>query len=215
MNARGRVLVFVLLAVSFMPANTVANLVTIELVAQVTAIDDMSNLLESLIDVGDELRGTYLYEASTSDASPLSTVGQYSHYSTPHRIALSCQGLAFQTDPGNVDFLIGILNDNDGRDSYGFASYNNLPLPNGVEVQHISWQLDDYTAMALSSDALPLTAPLLGEWSHPRQLMITLGAWGGSGIGAEVTSVHLVPEPATVFLLALGGIVLLRVRRQP
>ena len=121
-------------------------------------------------------------------------------------------GFTFQTDPDNVDFLITILNNHNGGDMYCLLNYNNLPLSNGVYVENIAWQLDDYSGTALSSDALPVTPPVLANWPDTlAHLNITFGYKGSSYIRAEVTSA--VPEPATVLLLALGSLLLTRRRR--
>lgn len=43
-------------------------------------------------------------------------------------------------------------------------SYNNLPFSDELLVEYISWQLDDPTQTALSSDALPTVFPVLEDW---------------------------------------------------
>jgi hypothetical protein len=93
-------------------------------------------------------------------------VGDYRHTSSPCGITVNAGGFVFQTDPGNVDFLVEIVNDHGttARDNYLLRSYNNLPLANGALVEHIAWQLDDPTATAISSEALPTTPPILTHW---------------------------------------------------
>lgn len=73
----------------------------------------------------------------------------------------------FQTDPGNVNFLLEVVHGypGDGSDNYLLRSYNNLPLSNGITVDHIAWQLDDPSATALRSTALPRKAPTLADWT--------------------------------------------------
>jgi hypothetical protein len=89
-------------------------------------------------------------------------------------------------------------------------SDNNLSLYQGVSIDTISWQLDDYSGMALSSDALPTTAPVLSDWPDTFDHLYIHGQSFGSSffIRAPVTSAELVPEPATIALLALGGLFL-------
>jgi hypothetical protein len=54
------------------------------------------------------------------------------------------------------------VNDYNGSDDYLLLSYNNTST--GPAVEYISWQLDDPMQTALSSAALPSTAPVLSSW---------------------------------------------------
>ena len=193
--------------------NLRAEIVTIYLTAEVTYVDDLADLLEGKINLGDTITGSYSYDSDTPDTIPLDTVGNYWHYNAPYGFNLSTDSLVFQTDPDNVHFLVGIFNNHNipPPDGYLLRSYSNLPLSNGVLVDHISWQLDDDSGTALSSDALPTTPPVLEDWGFDWGLRITFGFKGSSKIRAEVTSA--IPEPATVLLLALGGLLLTRQRR--
>ena len=124
------------------------------------------------------------------------------------------------TDPENVEFTIHIDNDipvvGGAHESYGIDSYNNLPLPNGRSVNEISLSLYNSSPIlnALSSVELPTTAPVLDDWGNA-----TVGIEGGGGlreggtpfeVRGRLTSAVLIPEPATLGLLGLGGLVLLR-----
>jgi hypothetical protein len=133
-------------------------------VAQVATVDDFGNALGGAISVGDTIVGQYRYLSTTPDSNALPAVGDYWHSSSPHGITLDIGGFTFETDPDNVRFLVEILNDHTGQDAYLLRSYNNLPLSNGVSVEHIAWQLDDFTTSALSSAALPTVAPDLSVW---------------------------------------------------
>ncbi len=169
--------------------------IEIKITAEVTYVDDRPNLLEGKINVGDIITGSYIYDSNTIDTNPSSSVGDYQHSTSPYGVYLSAGGFTFQTDLSNVDFLVEI-GDNvpSNLDFYLFHSYNNLPLSNGVEVDHISWQLDDYSGTALSSTALPTTPPVLEDWSNVWELHIRCGYKGSIRIAAEVISVELV-EP--------------------
>ncbi len=187
------------------------QIITINITAEITQVDDYGDLLEGQINVGDIITGSYTYDSATPDSNPLSTVGVYQHSTSPYGygISLSTGGFIFQTDPDNVGFLMTTLNNHNGKDMYYLQSYNNLPLSNGLLVDQIGWQLDDYSRTALSSDALPTTLPVLEDWPDSFGMHISLGIdKPEAGIYADVTSVALVPEPGTVLLLGLGGIVL-------
>jgi len=195
-------------------ASASGELITIGLRAEVTYIDQSAyDLLEGHVQLGDTLTGTYTYDSQTPDSNPLSGVGDYYQDSAPCGIRLEAGGIVFESDPDILNFLIELNDNHVGEDNYLLRSYSNLPLPNGVEVDHISWQLDDPSCTALSSDALPLGPPVLSDWQY-QGLSIELGPKGGANIGAQVTCVWLIPEPATVLLLGCGSVLLLRKRRR-
>lgn len=127
---------------------------------------------------------------------------------------LSAGGFDFRTDPNDVSFVVVIKDDwnwiGEPYDGYTLASYNNLPTPTGGYISEISWELQDYSRDALSSDTLPTTAPVLEDWEEYQGLWIV----GDFFIGAHVTETVLIPEPATVLLLGLGGLALEKVHRR-
>jgi hypothetical protein len=172
-----------------------AEMITIAITGQVTGVEDQYGHLENKIHVGDSITGTYIYDSIASGPP-------YDYYSNPCGISLYAGGFNFKTDQNNVHLHISVIN-NDllGYDGYSMTSYNNLSLSNGALVESINWQLEDTTGTALSSDALPLTAPDLSRWNS-NLLRITHDR--DFTIDATVTSAVLIPEPATVFLFSLG-----------
>jgi hypothetical protein len=211
MKKKAEILTVLFMVLSLWTGSLRAELITIYLTAEVTALDDRDNLLESKVSIGDIITGSYSYGSDTLDTNPLDEAGEYWHYSPPYGISLNVGGFVFQTDPQNVDFLVAVVNDHlNEYDLYLLQSYINLPLTNGVHVGYISWQLDDYSATALSSVALPTTPPVLGDWEF-NNLNIVLGQYASVVMHARVT--NAVPEPATVLLLALGSLIIARRRR--
>jgi hypothetical protein len=174
-----------------------ADLITIAITGQVTGVSDQYGHLENKIHIGDTITGTYTYDSSASGPP-------YDYYSNPCGMSLYTGGFNFKTDQNNVHFHISVINNDSGYDYYSMISYNNSSLSNGTPVQHVFWDLEDPTGTALSSDALPLTAPDLSKWDssiYANQLGISGSEFG---IGATVTSAVLIPEPITVFLLGFG-----------
>jgi hypothetical protein len=180
-----------------------AELITIAITGVVDGFGDNGNYLEGKVHVGDAITGTYTYESTIPDSDPYDdpAVGFYCNYGSPCGVSLTVDGFNFKTDPANTKFLIEIDNNNSGIDGYLIRSYNNLAISNGSPVETISWELQDNTCTAFSSDALPTTAPILSQWQ-------TNSLWFGMsryyGIGAHVTSATLIPEPATILLFGLG-----------
>jgi len=183
-----------------------AELITIAIEATVDIVEDYGDYLEGQISPGSIITGYYTYESTTPDTNPSGLVGDYWHYSSPCGIFLSVGGFNFQTDLTNVNFLVEIVNNNAGIDGYLVRSYNNLPLSNSTIVDYISWVLQDYTMDAISTDALPLTIPILEDW--PSMNDLRLESDRNFLVDAHVTSAVLVPEPATLLFLAFGALIL-------
>ncbi len=168
---------FCLIIVSITHTFLFAETITIDITAEVSYVDDIGNTLGGAVEVGDIISGQYTYESTTPDTNPLPTVGDYLHYTSPYGISLEVNGLIFKTDYANVNFLVEIVNDHAPGippcDNYLLRSYNNLSLSGGIVVEHISWQLDDPTATALSSEALPVDPPVLDDWQSIFGISIT------------------------------------------
>ena len=189
-----------------------AEIITIAIEATVDLVDDFGNYLEGSITPGDIVTGTYTYDSDTSDSNPLPTAGGYWYYESPFGISLSVGGFDFRTDPCNVKFGIGISNDGSlDDDGYVVISYNNLPLSNGVPVDHISWQLDDPSGQALSSTELPITAPVLSDWEQ--FFGLTFERQRQFFVRSYVTSACVIPEPASI--MSFGSAFILLRRNRP
>jgi hypothetical protein len=194
----------------FWPPGASAALVTIEIEAVVDEVGDPHGYLGGRITSGDTVTGSYTYDTSTADSNPSSQGADYRHYQAPCGISLSVGGFEFRTDPGNVDFLIQIIDDYPPEDNYLVRSRNNLPLPDGTYVGGISWVLEDPSGTALSSDALPATAPVLDDWGS-NELWFGGGIRGDAfGVISHVTSAAVIPEPGAIVLLGVGALILVK-----
>ncbi len=206
----------ILCGLVFSPSPTQATLITIGIEAVVDDVVETGDYLNGRIKVGDLITGTYTYDTDTPDSSSSPNVGRYEHYTYPSGISLSVGGFDFMTDPATTNFLIEIVNDFPD-DAYSVISYRNLALSDGTSVGHISWGLRDYSATAISIADLAPTAPVLDDWGGNR-LEFGAGSGGrdtgepatGFGVMAHVTSAVVIPEPATILLLGLGGIAVIR-----
>jgi len=172
------------------PANSPFHII-IKIVAQVTFVYDEYNILGGAIKVGDEITGKYTYNSRTPDSEPDPHQGKYEYTSSPFGIELKTGEFVFKTNPNDVKFRISIGDDCFYTgDSYIVFSYNNSPLSNGIIVDSIYWHLNDRDGNALSSDVLPITAPVLSDW--PWNELGIAGYKPGSGIFiiyAKVTKV--------------------------
>jgi len=197
----------IVLCVALAPVR--ADLITIAISGQVTGVSDEYNLFGGQISVNDVISGTYTYDSAISDSDPWEMRGYYVFHSAPAGISLNVGNFNFRTNSNSVDFYIEIVNNElAGTDDYAVRSYNNLPLPGDIPVDHIVWQLSDYTGTALSSDVLPLTAPDLSKWEP--LFGIGIGSQRDRDtlfeIQAVVATATLVPEPATLLTLLFGSL---------
>jgi hypothetical protein len=199
-----------------------AEIIKIGLTGVVDNVSDPYNLLGNQIHQGDTITGFYVYDSTTPDTNPLSIVGEYWHSGEPYGIVLTAGTITFQTNPLQTNplngrFLVDIINDSQGNDSYGVGSRNNLKLANGTIVDSLSWGLTDNFGVAISSTDLPVTPPDLSKWPF-NSLYIRGGADDGTApcydkpffVDGHVTSDYLIPEPVSLCLLAFGALFLRR-----
>ncbi len=199
------------------------EIIQIDITAEVIDISQpYGDVLGGQVNVGDILTGSYIYDSTTPDTNPLNEeIGIYHHTTSPYGISVEVGGLIFQTDPCSVAFNI-IITDNwpAGTDMYQIYSTNNLPFTDDIFIDDIYWLLSDSSGTAVSSDELPVTPPVLEDWSS-HILGVSASMWiedfpghlklvDAFHIGATVTLA--VPEPATVLLFGLGGLILTRYR---
>jgi hypothetical protein len=208
---------------------TRAALIPIAFTAEVIRVTDDFDLLSGNVSLGDTMTGVYIYDTSIPDLYPETCIGQYVHSDPPCGITLTIGSLVFMTDPENVEFVVtiydspcvapGIPPPAGGQyDSYSIRSSNNFPLPNGTAVREILLAASGDTTI-FSSDALPTTAPDINAGWRENKIDIDIsgGSWenatGVFYIEGVLSSVSVIPEPATMTLIGLGALVFLRVHR--
>jgi hypothetical protein len=153
------------------------GVITIKIDAQITGVQDTNNLLEGKIKVNDSITGKYTYDSGTPDSNSDPHVGVYKYNSSTYGIKLEAGGFVFETNSSDVDFGISIADNFSyyyNWDLFTLESNNNSELSNGLLVIYIGWGLIDTTGNALSSDALPTTAPVLSDWEE--NILIIMGS---------------------------------------
>jgi hypothetical protein len=190
---------------------TQADPITIQITGEVTAFSYWRGPVIN-IPVGSVFTGTYTYDSSTPNSGTFSPqVGTYLHNS-PCGFDISLGGYEFRTAP-NGQLEMDIWHNFVGKygpvaDEYYIRSGLNFPLPNGASYEMI-WDLKDNTHTALSSIALPVTAPVLNDWGVNS---FSIDYPNCFSIGGTVTQAVLIPEPVTGVLM-VTGLLLLRRRR--
>jgi len=190
---------------------------TVSRIAEPGRVDPIPRI-EGYVDIGDSFSGILKYDTSAPDVLPEGYAGRYLYSVGPSGISLSTGEHVFMTNPQSVDFEVKIYNDTPtvaSHDYFGASSWENLPFLDGyVSIDKIGIAAyADHTWIA-SAD-LPTSENELLGWDTMRVSV------SGTGIGGEVfgfegdiTSMSIIPEPATVLFLVLGGIGL-RVLRAP
>ena len=209
----------VVLCVALAPAR--AEIIKIGLTARVDSVVDSYNLLDGKIQGGDTIMGFYTYDSIPDSIEYYPDTRGYLYLGSPYGMTLMDNGITFQTDYANVNFVIGISNDSQGNDGYSAGSKNNLMLVDNVPTSDIIldtffWQLTDNFGVAISTTDLPVTPPDLSKW--PFNNLHISGGIGGTapcydkpfGIDGHVTSAYLIPEPLSLGLLGFGSLFLRR-----
>ena len=193
-----------------------AEQIKIGLTGQIDLVMDSYNLLESKIHKDDLITGFYIYDLSIPDSNPQDFASLYVYTNSPNGMSLSVGGITFQTNPNDVLFTI-LLSDygfDAPLDAYHITSYHNSSLTNNLRVDNIDWYLFDNTGNALSSPILSNIPPELSLWQDNAFMIsgsdIPLPPEKSQGfqVNGHITSVYLIPEPATLLLLGIGGFLL-------
>jgi len=210
---RNKVVILILVVLLFCGGLTQAVPITIEITGNITSVGGYTEAIPDTIHEGVSFTGTYTYESSTDGS-----VGGHHVHDAPYGIDLFLGGYEFKTAPNHVgQFDMWITNDGFGAggmtDYYLVRSYQNVSIPSvGFTISDIRWDLWDSRHIALSSGALPVTAPILTDWDYN---VLTIGGVYGpnlTGLTIYGTVTQVIPEPLSGILMAVG-VLLLRRRR--
>lgn len=132
----------------------------------VTLINDPTLELGGQINLGDALYADYVYDPSTPDSNAAAEVGDYWHTTAPYGVYIHMGPWLLSTDPTNVNFLVEYVNDYYSLDNFVFHSYNNITAVGPtLDVDIISWQLDDPTMSALANtNPVPIDLAAWQSW---------------------------------------------------
>jgi hypothetical protein len=185
-----------------------AEPVTISFEATVDYIEDTNGALNGKLNPGSTITGKYTYDPAQTDSNPSPEVGDYEFDASPFGITLNLANTIVGTAP-NGNFLIETVNDYNGTDNFLLRSYENTSSDKALAINHISWQLDDPTMTALSSDALPSSPPNLANFQSWFGINVE-GTNGSFFLAATVTKITTGPQlflPAVSILPASGQLV--------
>ncbi|MFA6187056.1 MAG: hypothetical protein WC770_07600 [Phycisphaerae bacterium] len=203
MNQKRKILIVVAVLLCY---GGLAQAVPITIQISGTITSTSGNGLPSTIHEGVIFTGVYTYDSLTSDLYPSSQRGEYQI----NDMSIVISGYEFKVAPKLV-----IMDDdpvNGVKDYYIVYTGKDFTVPSaGLTIDYIRWALWDSSHTAFSSDALPITAPVLTKWDHN-----VLDIYGfdslGYGLSIQGTITHATPEPLTGVLLTMGVFFLRRKR---
>ena len=166
---------------------------------QVTYVTDFGFELDGSVTNGSPVKGFYIYDDSVADQNTDSTVGDYHYTNGVSGMTVRVGNYVFRTNPDHVDFLLEVVNRD--RDSYLIRSYHNV-TSTGLRIDEMAWQLDDASGTALTSDAIPRSAPNLLAYPDTMFGLSVDGGFDGYFIRAMISSVTVttpvIPNPPEV-----------------
>ena len=161
----------------------------------VSVVDDLGFSLDGSITNGATFEGFYIFESTATDSNADPTVGDYAFTDNRLGLAVLVGNYVFRSNPRHVALEIETVN-RPGDDHYLVRSRNNVcsqPLTMG----EMSWQLDDITGAAVTSDVLPIAPPDLAAFSRQFGLSISVGCDPTPGL-VRGTVNSIVESPAVI-----------------
>ncbi len=182
-----------------------AEVVTINIEAEISDFHDLGDaIFGGAINEGDYMWGQLTYETTTPDLDGSFMYGLYDLSNTPYGMTLHTGSFTFMT-PSDGSFFIGINSYNNSMVYMG----DGLPHSNGAPVDLLQWNILYETENTLLSDALPTTAPVLGDVGAGMDNIITIQGYVSPTMGYSLlvspTSAVLAPEPISSTLFLVGG----------
>lgn len=174
--------------------------ITFQMQGTITSVDDIQNLTGVV--VGDTWTLDWTFDSGAPDTEPAPDFGVYAI----DTMFLDIGGNSFNpVSPGGPPIAVG---NGAAQDSYrleGFPSFAGA----GEDAPIFRVELFDDQATVFSDDSLPLAPPDLSEFET--RLFRLDDLFPNVTLIGTITS--FTPEPATLSLLALGGLLLTRRRR--
>ncbi len=163
------------------------EIITFNFTGEVSHISDTLNIFPDVL-VGDPVAGSYSYDTNAADDDPDPGNGVY----IAGNLTVQIGTWTFQSDASGSTTVTVENRFSDRLEILNFGSFTpKFVFPGIAEVLFV--QFYDVDGTALSSDALPVAAPVLSEYEEASGAVGYLGAadpfFSASSIGFDITSV--------------------------
>lgn len=189
--------------------SAVAAPVTVKLTGQVDGLMNANGpVLGGQIQMGQPFTATYTYDPDSGDMEPDPEYGSYAPSAAMGaKIKVSIGSWTFES-LATSQFTANVSNPASPglSEHFSLQSYPNKPLPSGASVSFITLSLFDSDGTALSSDALPATAPDVQAFAYRKVEIHGSGSNSVYEIYLDIETAEIVPpaidiSPASGFLL--------------
>jgi hypothetical protein len=170
-----------------------ADIITVQVTAEITQFEDNGGYFDGSISVGTLLTMTYSYDTEVSGIAVSSGL-EYEQFA-PNLINISIGNYEFQN---SGSFFLYIENGVIDQFQLG-ATVESGSLPES----NLSMMLYDTDGTALSTDLLPEINYNLNDWYG---FDIDIDGGREFSIEMDIKSISIIPEPATIFILSIGGL---------
>jgi hypothetical protein len=182
-----------------------AAIITFGFSGKLTYVEDRNSRLGGTLEAGDTFSGTYSFDPSVQDTED----GDPAHGYYPNAltvIAGEVNGIPLAGDGSGGFSRIEVRDDSYGADTYlarGMSTLLNIPL---IFAVYVDVPTDSFTGDSI------LRVPSIDTALRTAFSLYTQED-GVVDIKGELDSLYLVPEPATLFFMAVGAVCFLRSRR--
>ena len=205
-----------------------AEIVTVEVTGVVDTVETLGDFaLDGSVSIGTSMTGFCTYDSETPDLHENEGFGEYALIST----SMGIGNYIFTHDSISETALFEVVNFAVIYSAKsGSASFNGTVFDDGTPKTYddIIWHYNSFALLGLATsshdyivdDSLPDSSsfPPLSSFDIYKLFGIHFievsSGDGDFGISGEITSINVIPEPATVLFLALGSVLLLRRRKK-
>ena len=199
-------IIFAVVVLSIFPTSNMADTVEFEFSGFIDIINSNENNALGNVYLNQPFDGWFTY-SSVPDQSSDPVYGSYGQDASIS-VTLGTQIISYIDD-----YVIIVVSNNDytGADSFLHV----VDATQGdFSFTYYGVDLTDSTGMVFNNDDLPMSFDLA---QFDSSMLVIAGYklpnWDWFYVGGEITNMTLIPEPATLLLLGLGGLALLRKRK--
>jgi hypothetical protein len=201
-----------LLCAVLLAGQAVAAEVKFAFSGQVSGYLTASGTTMSTFPLGTLVSGVYGFNPATPDSNPSNGTGEYVNAVTSLSATIGASPVMSLNLSGFRDIAV-FDNSFLGSDGYTLiADITGNPAP-GFVANRIGINLLDGNTSTFTSDDLPLTPPLPGNFSSSFESQLILQS-SAESVLFNITSLTLVPEPTGIVLLCSGILTLATIRRR-